>query len=138
MSTALATQTYSYPLISFIHAGNWGSFVDIFEPGDAEQWVTTGKNYGKHAYALRVKGHSMEPKYPQGCVVVVDPRGKAQAGDTVIARIDAENEATMKVYKKDALGNRFLKPINPAFPTIDMQKIDVVFCGVVREIAEHS
>jgi len=41
-------------------------------------------------FALRVTDDSMEPEFPSGCVVVVDPTGTVEDGAYVIAAAGAE------------------------------------------------
>lgn len=123
------------PLISWVQAGTFCQVVDLFEPGDAEEWLPSIHGYGPHAYALRVDGDSMvNPNplgktYPPGCVVFVDPDVALTNGARVIAKIPGSQEATFKVFVEDA-GRRYLRPLNPAYPTIDMTE-DMLICGVV-------
>lgn len=123
------------PLISWVQAGTFCQIVDLFEPGDAEEWLPSIHGYGPHAYALRVDGDSMvNPNplgktYPPGCVVFVDPDVALTNGARVIAKIPGSQEATFKVFVEDA-GRRYLRPLNPAYPTIDMTE-DMLICGVV-------
>ena len=123
------------PLISWVQAGTFCQIVDMFEPGDAEEWLPSIHGYGPHAYALRVDGDSMVNSnplgktYPPGCVVFVDPDVAVTNGARVIAKIPGSQEATFKVFVEDA-GRRYLRPLNPAYPTIDMTE-DMLICGVV-------
>lgn len=41
-------------------------------------------------FALQVTDHSMEPEFPAGCVVIVEPVKSATSGQYVICRIDDE------------------------------------------------
>jgi len=123
------------PLISWVQAGAFCQVVDIFEPGDAEEWLPTLHTHGPHAYALRVDGDSMvNPNplgktYPPGCIVYVDPDMPITNGCRVIAKIPSEEKATFKVFVEDA-GRRYLRPLNPTYPTIEMTE-GMLICGVV-------
>jgi SOS-response transcriptional repressor LexA len=123
------------PLISWVQAGAFCQVVDLFEPGDAEEWLPTLHAHGPHAYALRVDGDSMvNPNplgktYPPGCIVYVDPDMPITNGCRVIAKIPSEEKATFKVYMEDA-GKRFLRPLNPIYPVIEMTE-GMLICGVV-------
>jgi SOS-response transcriptional repressor LexA len=90
-------------------------------------------------YALRVLGDSMEPEFPEGCVVIVDPGYVARhgsyvivefAGDVFFRRIDFEGE------------RRFLTPLNPKYGGFELTGEYTIRGGVVqrsgRRRAEHK
>lgn len=126
---------YTIPLISWVSAGLFCEAIDLFQPGVAEDWLPCSKKYGPHAYALRVDGDSMVSpypgmrSYPPGYIIFVDPDRPVENGSRVIAKIHDSNEATFKVYAEDG-GKRWLKPLNPQYPTIEL--VDgMILCGVV-------
>lgn len=126
---------YSIPLISWVRAGLFCSSPDLLQPGDAEEWLPVSKRYGPHAYALRVVGDSMvsphagQKSYLPGQIIHVDPDRVVNNGSKVIARIDGSDEATFKVYVEDG-GKKYLKPLNPQYPIIEMDET-MHICGVV-------
>lgn len=67
-------------------------------------------------FALRVLGDSMTPEFWDGCIVIVDPGQHAQHGSYVIAEIAGEVLFRQLVVDGD---RRLLKPLNPAFPTVE-------------------
>lgn len=121
------------PLIGWVRAGEWCESPDEFEPGDAEEWLPLPRNAGPKSFALRVQNDSMtspypgQRSYPEGMIIYVDPDKPVTNGARVVAR--ANGEYTFKAYVEDA-GKKYLKPINPAYPTIDITE-DVHICGVV-------
>jgi SOS-response transcriptional repressor LexA len=124
-----------YPLISWVQAGTFCGVVDLYQPGDAERFVSSTKIHGPHTYVLRVEGDSMVSPFPgqrtylPGCLIFVDPDRSVTNGCRVIAKLPAEDAATFKVYAEDG-GKRYLKPLNPQYPTIEMTP-DIQICGVV-------
>jgi len=120
------------PLISWVTAGHWREVVDNFQPGDAERWIDTTKRVGRSAFALRVRGDSMEPRCPDGAVIVVDPEREAVNGSLVVVRLQDDAEATFKRLVIEG-GRRFLAPLNPRYPVIEITGPAVV-CGVVRQV----
>lgn len=120
------------PLVSWVTAGRWCEAVDNFQPGDAEEWVDTTKRVGGGAFALRVRGDSMEPRCPDGAVIIVDPERDAVNGSLVVVRLQADAEATFKKLVVEG-GRRFLAPLNPRYPVLEITG-PAVICGVVRQI----
>lgn len=118
------------PLISWVQAGYGVSAVDNLHPGEGERIETTYK-VRRHTYALRVRGDSMEPKFPQGCIVIVEPEDDPIHGKFVIVRRNGD-EPTLKQYIEEG-GTKFLKPVNPRYP-IEVMREDDVFCGVVKRL----
>jgi len=109
------------PLISWVQAGSWAEVIDNHAPGDAEDWLLTTARVGRHAFALRVQGDSMTAPHgisiPEGSIVIIDPDQHCDNGNIVVARLEDSMEATLKKLVIDG-NQRFLKPLNPAYPVI--------------------
>ena len=61
------------PLISWVQAGSWNEVTDIHSVGQGEAFVPTTANVGSRGFALRLPGDSMEPEFPEGAIIIVDP-----------------------------------------------------------------
>ena len=118
------------PLISWVTAGAWCGVVDNLEPGEAEEWVQADHNVGENAFALTVRGDSMEPEFRDGVRIVVDPSYEATDGSYVIARLDDDMEATFKQLVIDG-SRRYLKPLNDRYLILSVEG-NMTICGVVR------
>ena len=120
------------PLISWVQAGDWCEVVDTFAPGDAESWLPCPKTFGPHAFALRVRGISMEPKYQDGDIIFVDPGVGAEHGKNVVVRLDDDQEATFKQLVVEG-DQKFLRALNPDWPGPKLIPINgnATICGVV-------
>lgn len=130
------------PLISWVIAGNLEEIQDMYQPGEADEWVeTTEAKPGKNSFALRVSGDSMTSPYPgdisfpDGTIIVVDPSRACDAGDFVIAKDVATQQATFKRLVHDG-GRWFLKPLNPAYPIIEID--DPALRTIGRVIESHT
>jgi SOS-response transcriptional repressor LexA len=119
------------PIISWVQAGKKQAVVDAYQPGAADEWEKYTVPASKHAFALRVRGDSMTPDFPEGTVIIVDPEVQARDGDYVVVRFEESNEATFKRLVVDG-PLRLLKPLNSAYPTIQVTE-DARLCGVVIE-----
>ena len=125
------------PLISLVQAGHWAEIIDNYLPGQADEWRLTTAKVSKNAFALRVKGDSMtnphgSPSIPEGYVIIVDPQKQAENGDLIVARLDDSMEATFKKLVIDG-SKRYLKPLNPAYPVIEING-NCTICGKVVKV----
>lgn len=119
------------PLISWVQAGDWQDVIDNLQPGEGELIETT-YNAKRHTFALRVKGDSMEPRFPEGSILIVEPEEVATHGKFVVVRQNGNGEATFKQLIFDG-SKTYLKPLNPRYPILEMQP-DAVICGVVKRV----
>lgn len=103
------------PLISWVQAGDWCEAVNSFAHGDAEMWLPCPKAFGANAFALRVRGVSMEPRYQNGDIIFVDPDVQPEHGKNVVVRLDDDKEATFKQLVIEG-SQKYLKALNPDFP----------------------
>jgi len=111
----------------------------MFEPGQADEWEDVYETTpSENAFALRVEGDSMtspypgELSFPSGTIIVVDPSRSADAGDFVVAKDVATQKATFKKMVHDA-GRWFLKPLNTAYPTLEIDDPAIRVIGRVIE-----
>lgn len=112
------------PLISWVQAGTLSEAIDIYAVGDAEQWLPCPTNHGPRTFALRVCGDSMTSyhgtrSYPDGVIIYVDPDKSVTNGCRVVAKRIDTNEVTFKQFVDDA-GRKYLKPLNPQYPIIEI------------------
>jgi DNA polymerase V len=80
-------------------------------------------------YALRVLGDSMAPEFWDGCVVIVDPGHPAVDQAYVIA--DVAGEVLLRQLIVDG-AQRLLRPLNPAYPTVEWHPPHVLRGVVVQ------
>ena len=90
----------------------------------ADDWLPAWGNVGPRAFALTVVGDAMVAPhgphtYPPGTIIYVDPDADIYPGRRVLARRVGTGEATFKELAEDA-GQRYLKPLNPQYPTIPL------------------
>ncbi|MBE0403090.1 LexA family protein [Halomonas citrativorans] len=114
---------YRYPVISCVHAGKFAECVVPYPSGMEDQHESTDYKAKGPAFWLEVAGDSMtapagvRPSIPEGTLVLVDTGIEATPGKLVVAQLDESNEATFKKYIVES-GQKYLKPLNPAYPLI--------------------
>lgn len=128
------------PLISWVQAGSWSDVQDNYAAGEADEWESAfNSSPGDNAFALMVEGESMtspypgELSFPPGTIIIVDPGRAAGPGDFVVAKDVSTQQATFKRLAFDG-GRWFLKPLNPTFPTIE---IDDPAMRVIGRVIEY-
>lgn len=131
------------PVLSWVRAGAFhetGELVyDTTEP-------VYDDDYPEGVYWLTVKGDSMEPRFFEGDLILIDPDRIAKAGDYVVAiRLDMngdyENALTFKKYRQgfdDRVGQDYsqLVPLNKDYAVIDSRHTPFEIRGVVLERKE--
>jgi SOS-response transcriptional repressor LexA len=125
------------PVISYVQAGQMTEVVDPFALGGSFEFISTDLDLSGRAFALIIKGPSMEPEFREGDKVIIDPAVCPQPGDFVVAKNSVE-EATFKKYRPrgtDARGNMIfeLVPLNDDFPTLNSDRDHLIVIGVMME-----
>lgn len=114
---------YRYPLISSVQAGKFAECIVPYPAGMEDQYESTDYEAKGPAFWLEVSGDSMtapagvRPSIPEGTLVLVDTGIEPTPGKLVVAQLDESNEATFKKLIADG-GQKYLKPLNPAYPLI--------------------
>lgn len=127
------------PLVSWVTAGNMGDVHDQYQPGEADEWIEVYETKpSTNTFALRVTGDSMtnpmpgDISFPDGTIIIVDPNRSVDPGNFVVAKDVTTQKATFKRLAYDG-GRWFLKPLNPAYPMVEIDDPAVRVIGKVTE-----
>ncbi|WP_417536371.1 LexA family protein [Methylophaga sp.] len=121
------------PLISWVQAGQFCPSDTQVLPQDCEMIMCPSPNASEQTYALRVVGDSMTAphgrSYPEGMIIFVDKKKVPEVGKRVVAR--TQKGYTFKQLAENEYGEWYLKALNPQFPPIveDNIEIDGVVIG---------
>jgi phage repressor protein C with HTH and peptisase S24 domain/DNA-binding XRE family transcriptional regulator len=131
------------PIINRISAGPPQGFTDLDYPaGVADEYIPRPPGFSDpNAFALRVDGDSMEPKYHEGDVVIFSPAAHVESGDDCFVRFamtgsPVDGEKTFKRVFFDAEGEIRLQPINERHKPIIVRPSDVA--GIFRAVARYE
>lgn len=102
-----------FPLIDWVQAGHFSAINEI-AVSDADHYPCPVK-CSDQTFLLKVRGQSMAGTFNENELIFVDPNVDATNGKYVVARLDDENEATLKQLIIEG-GERFLKATNPDWP----------------------
>lgn len=122
------------PVIGTIPAGTPVEAIeDIL---DYEEITPKMASQGEH-FALKIKGHSMEPKISDGDVVIVRQQDDCENGEIAVVLVNGD-EATVKRIKKRPEG-LLLIPNNPAYEPMfysneEIESLPVRIIGKVVEL----
>lgn len=135
-SVALPLQSKTLPIISWVQAGQWNEVVDTHPSGQSDEYISVMAKVGSHAFALKVRGDSMEPEFPDKSIIIVDPEREPRHGSYVVVRLDEEMEATFKQLILDG-SRKYLKPINPRYPILEIDGKKTTISGVVVQMVKE-
>lgn len=123
------------PIINRVSAGYPVDFDDLDYPtGIAEDYVRCPDLHDPHAFAVRVVGDSMEPRYRQGDVVIFSPARQVENGDDCFVRLCEPHETTFKRIFFDDENTIRLQPNNPIYSPLILprQRINGLWKAVIK------
>ncbi|WP_391540669.1 LexA family protein [Lonepinella koalarum] len=69
--------------------------INLLQDSEDFEYILTDLDVSENAFALKIKGDSMEPDFIEGDVIIVDPKIQPHAGEFVVA-VNGDYEATFK------------------------------------------
>jgi SOS-response transcriptional repressor LexA len=133
-----AVSTNAIPVINRVSAGYPKDFSDLNYPkGVADDYIGCPDVHDKDAFAARVHGDSMQPKYHEGDIVIFSPAAAAKNGDDCFVRFEDGNTTFKRVFfESDDDKNSVirLQPRNEKYrpQTISAEKISGLYKAVYR------
>lgn len=135
---AVIPQAGRVPILSYVQAGNWREMCEQASAADGSlEYTTAAASVSGCAFALWVRGNSMEPEFREGELLIIDPEAAPSAGDYVIAK-NGHEEATFKKYRSrgeypDGRPRFELVPLNEDHATLSTDQGVIAIIGVVVE-----
>jgi SOS-response transcriptional repressor LexA len=129
------------PIINKVAAGYPREFTDLGYPvGIADDYISVPAEMADpNAFAVRVVGDSMEPKYREGDVIVISPAAPVHSGDDCFVRFapgsgPGEDESTFKRVFFDGPDQVRLQPLNERYApaTVAPEAIGRIFRAAAR------
>jgi len=123
------------PIINKVSAGYPVDFNDLDYPvGIADDYVRCPDLHDPNAFAVRVVGDSMEPRFQEGDIVIFSPAAEVSNGDDCFIRFTMPHETTFKRVFFEKEDKVRLQPRNERYsPTIaDGKRIDGVYRAIIR------
>ncbi len=123
------------PIINKVTAGYPVDFNDLDYPvGIADDYVRCPDLHDPNAFAVRVVGDSMEPRFHEGDIVIFSPALEVENGDDCFVRFTNPHETTFKRVFFEKEDKVRLQPRNERYsPTIvEGDRIDGIYRAVSR------
>jgi len=123
------------PVINKVQAGYPTDFDDMDYPvGVADDYVRCPDVHDPNAFAVRVIGDSMEPKFSQGDIVIFSPAADVNNGDDCFVRFATPHETTFKRVFFEKKKQIRLQPRNEKYSPIIVEgkKINGIYRAMIR------
>jgi len=125
------------PVINKVAAGYPSDFNDLDYPvGVADDYVRCPDLHDINAFAVRVVGDSMEPKFCEGDIVIFSPSAEVHNGDDCFVRFAMPHETTFKRVFFEPDDKVRLQPRNEKYSPmiIEGKRIN----GLYRAVIKHE
>jgi phage repressor protein C with HTH and peptisase S24 domain len=123
------------PIINKVSAGYPSDFNDLDYPvGIADDYVRCPDLHDPNAFAVRVVGDSMEPRFFEGDIVIFSPATEVHNGDDCFVRFTMPHETTFKRVFFEQDDKIRLQPRNDKYPPaiIDGQRINGLYRAIIK------
>jgi repressor LexA len=123
------------PVINKVAAGYPADFDDLDYPaGVADDYVRCPDIHDTNAFAVRVVGDSMEPKFSEGDIVVFSPAAEVHNGDDCFIRFAEPHETAFKRVFFEPDNKVRLQPRNENYSPliIDGKRINGLYRAVIK------
>ncbi|MBN1765238.1 MAG: helix-turn-helix domain-containing protein [Sedimentisphaerales bacterium] len=123
------------PVINKVTAGYPADYGDLgYPPGGADDYVRCPDLHDANAFAVRVVGDSMEPKFQEGDIIIFSPQAEVRNGDDCFVRLTDPHETTFKQIFFEENGNIRLQPRNHSYTPqiLPREKINGLWRAVIK------
>jgi len=123
------------PVINKVAAGYPAEFNDLDYPvGIADDYVRCPDVHDQNAFAVRVVGDSMVPKFCEGDIVVFSPVSEVHNGDDCFVRFTEPHETTFKRVFFEPDNKVRLQPRNDTYSPliVDGKRINGLYRAVIK------
>lgn len=123
------------PVISWVSAGEFREASDAHPAGVSGEGepVFSVKKLGQNAFALRIVGDSMAPRFMPGDIIIVDPAIRCDNGCPAVVWINGE--VSFKCFKETAT-EVILSALNDKYPDIVISKASSVDFRVIGKVVD--
>lgn len=135
--STLHTTTHHWirlPLLTLDQITDWltqGSSLNL------TKFVSTDSLVSKNSYAIQLSDSTMQPRFVEGTLLIIDPKYSPENQDFIVAQIYHQKKSTFKQFLIDG-ESHYLKPLNPDFPIIKMTPNDRILGTMVQARIDYG
>ncbi len=99
-----------------------------------EEFQTGSSCSNSDPFALQVLGDSMEPEFPDKCIIIIDPAGVISNGSYVFATHNGEY-----IFRQLKIedGKYYLVPLNDNYEVIEIPGIEAIHGKIVQRAGKR-
>jgi len=121
------------PLLSWEQATGWPDRVTHHE---VFSYVSTESNVTEQAFAVKVEDNTMDPRYPEGTLLIIEPSLQVHDKDFALVHVEGQKKAQFKQVLFDG-EDLYLKPINKDFEIKKVDREYSVLGVMVQSLTEY-
>lgn len=115
------------PIIAWEEVSSFPEEIDF----QSKQWTTADMDLSPFSFALIVDNDAMEPRYPEGTIIIVDPKQKPKMKDFALIILKEKAPPFFKqLVQMD--GDLYAKSLNPDYKPIRLTKQVEILGKVVQ------
>jgi SOS-response transcriptional repressor LexA len=119
------------PILSWQEALDFQQILPNLSKNSDENWILVDANISPLTFAVKSKKW-MEPRFPNGSILVVDPKQSPNDGDLVVVSYPNTSECTIRELMLDGPNQSLVSVVNSA--VFDKFTKDIVLIGVVVQM----
>lgn len=121
------------PLLSWDRAVNWPNKKAAYS--QHQSFIATEALASDDAFALRMKDATMQPQFPEGSLLIIEPALTPQDKDFIAVHLEGDSQLQVKQLLYDG-DDKYLKPLNNEFQIKKIDKPYKIYGVVIQALSE--
>lgn len=133
------TASSKIPLLAWEDCKDWHESLKSYQESPEVNWIPVYAKVSDVAFAVLAKDSTMEPKFPEGSVLVFDPKKEAKDRSYVLVYLKQTDTLVFKQLITDGI-TKYLKSLNPDLEhaVYSMEKDDEVVATLIQSFINYG